>query len=198
MTASQRFARFVTTLAVRSPATWRLFREPLRRMFDRLAPGWEGRGSADKLASLEAALARLGTRPRRILDVGTGTGSAARHLAARWPDAETTGIDLSQQMLVEAERLGGGPRYAAGDASRLPFPDGSFDLVVLVNMIPFFDELARVTAPAGSVAISFTRGRETPIFVPLERVDAELARRGFGERYHAAAGHGLALLATKS
>jgi malonyl-CoA O-methyltransferase len=198
MTAGQRFARLATALAVRSPATWWLFRAPLRRMFDRLAPAWEGRASTDKLASLDAALARLGTTPRRILDVGTGTGSAARRLAGRWPEAEVTGVDLSPEMLVEAGRLGGGPHYVPGDASRLPFPDGSFDLVALVNMIPFFDELERVTAPGGSVAISFTLGSATPIFVPLERIDAELARRGFGERQHVAGGRGLALLATKS
>jgi malonyl-CoA O-methyltransferase len=198
MTAGQRFARVATTLAVRSPATWRLFRGPLRRMFDGLAPAWEARASADKLASLDAALERLARPPQRILDVGTGTGSAARHLAARWPDAEVTGLDLSPEMLVEAARLGGGPRYVAGDASRLPFADESFDLVVLLNMIPFFDELARVSATGGSVAISYTLGPATPIFVPLDRVDAELARRGFGERHHATGGRGLALLATKS
>ena len=198
MTADQQLARLATTLAVRSPATWRLFRGPLRRMFDRLAPAWEGRASADKLASLDAALAGLATPPRRILDVGTGTGAAARHLAARWPAAEVTGIDLSPEMLAEAGRLGGGPHYVAGDASHLPFADASFDLVVLVNMIPFFDQLARVTAPGGSIAISYTLGAATPIFVPLERADSELARRGFGERHHAAGGRGLALLATKS
>jgi malonyl-CoA O-methyltransferase len=198
VTAGQRFARLVTTLAVRRPATWRLFRGPFRWMFDQLAPDWEGRASADKLASLDAALAGLGSTPRRVLDVGTGTGAAARHLAARWPDAEVTGIDLSPAMLAEAELLAGGPRYLAGDASRLPFPDGAFDLVTLLNMIPFVDELARVTAPGGSVAIAYTLGPATPIYVPLERLDAELARRGFGERRHAAGGRGLALLATKS
>jgi SAM-dependent methyltransferase len=198
VTAGQRLIRLVTAIAVRRPGAWRLFRGPLRRTFDRLAPTWEGRASADKLASLDAALERLGREPRRVLDVGTGTGAAARHLAARWPDAEVTGVDLSPEMLAEAERLGGGVRYVAGDASRLPFADATFDLVVLVNMIPFFDELQRVTAAGGSVAVSFTLGPATPIYVPLDRVDAELARRGFGARHRASGGRGLALLATKS
>ncbi len=47
------------------------------------------------------------------------------------------------------------------------------------NMIPFFDELARVTAPGGQVAVSYSRGASTPIWVPLERVQAELERRNF-------------------
>ena len=39
-----------------------------------------------------------------------------------------------------------------GDASALPYESAAFDLVTLNNMIPFFDELARVTAPGGYVA----------------------------------------------
>ncbi|HEU5481021.1 MAG TPA: hypothetical protein VFU90_14340, partial [Candidatus Tumulicola sp.] len=63
----------------------------------------------------------------------------------------------------------------------LPFADEAFELVVLMNAIPFFDELARVTAPGGTVAHSFSRGDETPIYVPDERLRAELGRRGFSE-----------------
>ena len=37
-------------------------------------------------------------------------------------------------------------------------------------MIPFFDELARVTAPGGYVVFSFSTGPETPIWVSSERL----------------------------
>ena len=56
-------------------------------------------------------------------------------------------------------------RFEAADAEQLPYPDGSFDLVSLANMIPFFEELARVTAPGGAVVFSFSAGPETPIYV---------------------------------
>ena len=180
MTFGQRFARFATTATVRAPALWRVFRYPLTRTFDRLAPTWDTlRNSPDRLAALEHALDAVPGSPARILDVGTGTGSAARMAAARWPNATVTGVDFSAGMIEESKKLGG-ERYVVGDAAALPFADASFDLVLLNNMIPFFDELARVTAPGGHVAIAFSRGAETPIYVPLDRVAQQLEARGFG------------------
>ena len=64
-------------------------------------------------------------------------------------------------------------------------------------MIPFFDELARVTAPGGLVAVAFSLGDRTPIYVPLSRVRRALERRGFTHVDDFAAGGGLALLARK-
>jgi hypothetical protein len=62
-------------------------------------------------------------------------------------------------------------------------------------MIPFFDELARVLAPGGHVVVSFSRGAETPIYVPHERLRRELARRGFTEFADFSAGPATALRA---
>jgi hypothetical protein len=64
-------------------------------------------------------------------------------------------------------------------------------------MIPFFDELARVTAPGGAVAVCYTRGAETPIFVPPARLRRELERRGFAHVADFPVGPGVALLARK-
>ena len=64
-------------------------------------------------------------------------------------------------------------------------------------MIPFFDELVRVTAPGGIVAVAYSRGAQTPIWVPLERVRAELERRGLAHVENFAVGPGLSLLARK-
>jgi trans-aconitate methyltransferase len=197
MTWGQRFARVATTVVVRVPFAWRLFRGPLTRGFDRLAPTWEGRVSDEGLRPLLAAVAAL-SPPARVLDVGTGTGRAARALAGRWPEAEVTGVDASTGMLEEARRLGGEVHYEAADASSLPYPDGAFELVTLNNMIPFFDELARVTTPGGHLAIAFGMGERTPIYVPLDRVRAELERRGFTHVADFAEGGGTALLARRS
>jgi len=94
--------------------------------------------------------------------------------------------------------LVGTERYDVGDASSLPYEDGAFDLVTLNNMIPFFRELARVTAPGGHVAIAYSMGPRTPIWVPLERVRAGLERRGFQHVADFSAGTGVALLARRS
>jgi trans-aconitate methyltransferase len=196
VTAGQRFARIVTTVVVRVRGAWRLFRGPLTRGFDRLAPSWEGRVSDEGLRPLLVALDGV-PAPGRVLDLGTGTGRVARVLAERWPEAEVVGADASAGMLEEARRLGGRVRYEAADASALPYPDAGFELVALNNMIPFFDELARVTAPGGHVAVAFAMGDRTPIYVPLERVRAELERRGFAHVANFSEGSGTALLARK-
>jgi ubiquinone/menaquinone biosynthesis C-methylase UbiE len=181
----QRFARIVTDAVVRRPLLWRLLRRPLRTMFDGLAPTWETRIGPHHLGALELALADV-PAPRRVLDLGTGTGVVALALADRYPEAEILGVDLSPGMIEEARlkvsaELAGRVDFEVGDAAALSSPDGAFELVVLSNMIPFFDELARVVAPGGTLVFSFSKGADTPIYVPAERLREELGRRGFTE-----------------
>jgi ubiquinone/menaquinone biosynthesis C-methylase UbiE len=185
MIDAQRFARLVTDAVVRRPALWGLFRRPLRTMFDGLAPTWGTRIGPHHLWALELALADM-SAPARILDLGTGTGVVALALADRYPQAEVVGIDISPGMIEEARRnvpveLAGRVRFEVGDASALACPDAEFELVVLSNMIPFADELARVVAPGGTLVVSFSRGAETPIYVAPDRLKSALERRGFTE-----------------
>ena len=185
MIDGQRFARLVTDAVVRRPAVWGLLRLPLRRMFDGLAPTWDTRIGPHHLWALDLALEGV-PEPARILDLGTGTGVVARSLADRYPSADVVGIDLSPGMIEEARRqlppeLAGRLRFEVGDASALDRPDGSCELVTLSNMIPFYDELARIVAPGGTLVFSFSRGAETPIYVAPGRLREELGRRGFAE-----------------
>jgi SAM-dependent methyltransferase len=197
------FARLTTNVVVRAPRLWRIFRRPLGFQFDRLASRWDSLRDPDHLASLETALAAVDAPPRRALDLGTGTGAAAFAVARRWPEADVVGVDIARRMIDEARRrlpdeLSGRVRFEVADAAALPFADGSFDLVTLANMIPFFDEVARVVAPGGSVVFGFSGGAETPIYVPPERLRAELGRRGFAHFANFAAGRGTAFLARKA
>jgi ubiquinone/menaquinone biosynthesis C-methylase UbiE len=198
----QRFARMVTDAVVRRPAVWRLFRAPLRRMFDGLAPTWDTRIGPHHLGALELALEDV-PAPDHVLDLGTGTGVVARALAERYPEAEVVGVDLSSGMIDEARRqlpseLAGRLRFETGDAAALEYPDRAFDLVVLSNMIPFAAELARVVAPGGTLVLSFSRGSETPIYVAPERLREELGRRGFAEFAEFSADPATALRAKRS
>jgi len=200
---ARRFARLVTRAVVARPGLWRLFRGPFRAQFDMLATGWDDRGGPGFLAPLEAGLARLDNDPERVLDVGTGSGKAARLLASRYPTAEVVGIDLSPAMIEAARRLlpdglADRVRYEVADASALPFEEEAFDLVVLLNMIPFFDEIARVTAARGSVVLAYSAGPETPIYTPSETLRERLAPRGFGRFEEFAVEGGTALLARRA
>jgi SAM-dependent methyltransferase len=198
VTPKQRLIRLMTALTVRVPGMWRLLRGPMRANFDGLAAQWDGvRTSGDRLLPMQAALEAIPGNAARVLDVGTGTGAAARLAAERWPDAEVTGVDLSPKMVAEARRLATSERqrYAVADSTTLPFPDAHFDVVLLNNMIPFFDEIARVAAPGAYVAVAYALGPRTPIYVPLARVRAELERRGLEHVRDLRAGVGEALLA---
>jgi ubiquinone/menaquinone biosynthesis C-methylase UbiE len=199
----RRFARLATDAAVRHPWLWTVFRPFVRRQFDALAPVWDSMRMEDTFAPYEAALAAIDGEPDRVLDVGTGTGAGVFTLARRFLAAQIVGVDLSERMLEQARRntpedLRDRVTFERGDAASLPFADGSFGLAAHANMIPFFDEVARVVEPGGQALFAFSSGAETPIYVPAKRLREELARRGFADFAEFTAGRGNALLARKA
>jgi SAM-dependent methyltransferase len=198
--AGRKLARLATRAVVARPSLWPVFRRPLRAQFDALAPEWHAILGPEALAPLAAALDRLGSEPARVLDLGTGTGKAARLVAQRFPQAEVQGVDLAPAMVAEARRLlppelEGRVGFDVADASALPFADRAFDLIVLLNMIPFFTELARLTAPGGAIVVSHASGPSTPIWTPPETLRTKLAPLGFGRFEELAVGNGTAFLA---
>jgi ubiquinone/menaquinone biosynthesis C-methylase UbiE len=198
----RKFARFTTNVAVGRPRLWRVLRPLMRRQFDALAPVWESMRLEDSLAPYEAGLAAIDSPPARALDLGTGTGAGAFAIARRFPAAKVVGVDMSTRMLGEAERhlpddLRGRVTFQRADAAALRFPDESFQLVAHANMIPFFDEVARVLASGGYALFAFSSGDTTPIYVPSETLRDELATRGFTDFAEFQAGRGNALLARK-
>lgn len=198
----RKFARLTTNVAVRYPRLWTIFRPLMRRQFDALASVWESMRLEDSLAPYEAGLEAIESPPARALDLGTGTGAGAFAIARRFPGAEVVGADMSTRMLGEAERqmpdeLRGRVTFVRADAATLPFPDESFQLVAHANMIPFFEEVARLLAPGGYTLFAFSSGDTTPIYVPPEKLRAELEQRGFTQFAEFNVARGNALLARK-
>ena len=92
---------------------------------------------------------------RRVLDVGAGEGQLAR-LAVRDGATLVVGVDPTVAQLAVAHERAGGVRYARANADALPFPDASFDAVVvclvfehIADHVPAIREIARVLEPGG-------------------------------------------------
>ncbi len=81
----------------------------------------------------QALIDAIQTKPRRILDLGCGTGSTTLMLKQAFPDAEVIGLDLSPYMLVVAEykaqQAAVNIQWRHGKAEQTGFPSASFDLV---------------------------------------------------------------------
>lgn len=164
--------RAVNSAVARFLWSWRLFRGPVRRFFDSVAVGWDERvrsGSAEYLAPLVAALDRLQASPIRTLDIGTGTGAAAFELADRYPDGEVVGIDVSAEMVAQAKAKVANPsdrmRFLVADIADLHHDEG-YDLIVMLNMPPFFDSVVALLRPGGFVVNASSYGSRTPFFTP--------------------------------
>ena len=115
------------------------------------------RGIAD---AIEHAIEALHPVPgERVLDIATGTGWAARRIAAR--GANVTGVDFGAGVIEAAKTLseGDGIDFRVGDAEALEFADHSFDAVISTFGTMFArdpeavaTELARVVKPGSRVS----------------------------------------------
>jgi SAM-dependent methyltransferase len=168
----------ISGLVTYAPWLWGLIRGPVQRFWNSAAGSWDANETPNRTHALQEALGQVG-EPKRILEIGTGTGSGASILKARFPGAEVTGVDLSPEMIRIAQAKVPGVTFEPADASRLPFPDASFDLVAQNNVPVYFDELARVTAPGGRVLISSTFGPVTPYYTPHNVLQKRLRKLGF-------------------
>ncbi len=175
------FGRTLSAIATRAPWLWRFVRGPVQRFWNRSARGWDVNESPNRIHAMQEALGEVG-QPRRILEVGCGTGSGTAVLKAHFPQADVTGVDLSPEMVRIATAKVSGVRFEPADASQLPFADASFDLVVQNNVPVYFGELARVLAPGGRVLITSTFGPVTPYYTPHSVLRRRFGKLGFGEQ----------------
>jgi len=99
---------------------------------------------------IAAELSRSG-RPRKVLDLGCGAGALSNELAKH--GHRVTGLDASLDHLSVAGRSDVTRKvaYHHGDATRLPYADGSFDAVCAVDLLEHVAEPEQVLAEAARV-----------------------------------------------
>jgi ubiquinone/menaquinone biosynthesis C-methylase UbiE len=123
----------------------------LESAFEKAAPEhYEWQTTAHGVAEHERALVKRSFEPlgTRVLDLGCGEGATLFHLGEP-PGA--TGLDLFPEKIAFArERL---PRcnFVVGSVYELPFDDGSFDHVLVRDVIHHLDEPARLVGEVARV-----------------------------------------------
>ena len=112
---------------------------PLQKMFNRVPDHYDFLNRLltlrlDEVWRKKAVDRILQESPRKVMDLGTGTGDMAVRIARKSPESEVVGYDFSPTMLQvarrKAERFGvNNLSFVEGDAASMPFDDATFDVV---------------------------------------------------------------------
>ncbi len=165
---------------------WTLERSArVQGVFDGLAESWSAdRVDVTKAAPLYDAIERGGVPTTgQWIELGSGTG--AGWIALRSRVERYISCELAAEMLRHAPAPS---RRVRADAARLPFADHTAEVVVLINMLLFPVEVARVLDHDGTLLWVNTLGDQTPIHLPADEVAAALPGEWIGTTSRAGTG----------
>jgi ubiquinone/menaquinone biosynthesis C-methylase UbiE len=104
----------------------------------------------------------------KILEIGMGNGFFVNDILSKDPSIQYTGVDFSDLMVKEAEKINSEPvsnkkaAFVQADAANMPFKDNSFNKIFTVNTLYFWDdpksifkEIVRVIQPDGKFFLVF-------------------------------------------
>lgn len=106
---------------------------------------------------------------KHVLEVGSGRGGGARHVAEHLKPASYTGMDLAQNAVDLANKLNALPnlKFIQGSAEKIPLADNSMDVVINVESChaygcvdSFLKEVSRVLKPGGYFLMVDFRNQE--------------------------------------
>ena len=135
-------------------------------------PSWDAntydRFEAERARPSRDLVARLaGLKPRRIVDLGCGSGLSTLELRRAFKKAEIVGVDISADMLKAAAKRLPGTKFVEGDAAT--FDAGGFDLVFanavfhwVPDHIAALARLAGALPPGGALAVQMPDNDDEP------------------------------------
>ena len=158
-------------------------KEQVTTMFDNIAASYDFLNHSLSLGMdnvwRKIAIKKLTNKPAIILDIATGTGDFAVS-AAKYTNAQITGIDISQGMLdvgikkIAQKNLTSRITLQKADSENLPFDSNSFDAITagfgvrnFENLEKGLSEMHRVLNTTGMVAILEP---STPKYFPLKQL----------------------------
>lgn len=163
----------------------------VEEMFDSIAPAYDFMNTAMTFGLHKAwrdkalgMLRGVAPDPVRILDVATGTGDVAFRMHGMFPEADITGIDLSEGMLEVARKKARGMAqgkltFKWADCLSLPFPDNTFDAVTVAYGVRNFQhldkgysEMLRVLKPSGTLCVIELSEPANPLMKTAYRIYA--------------------------
>ncbi len=131
-----------------------------RALYEAEERHWWHRGMREITRALVGE--RVTSRGVRVLDAGCGTGGFLAWLQTVTDSARLAGVDVSEEALALAQSRAPGAELLEAPVSRLPFEDGSFDLVFLNDVLQHLHEedeagslaeLRRVLDPSGALLV---------------------------------------------
>jgi len=137
----------------------RLDKRFIKKSFNRVAKSYDHAAilQEEVLNRLLQRLTYIRHRPETAIDIGCGTGRGIAGLRKHYPRARIHGLDLAEQMLLQARPRCGKlrrKRLVAADFEQLPFAAQSFDLVFSSLALQWCNDLrgtlaefARVSKP---------------------------------------------------
>jgi len=128
---------------------WQTFTNGVRKAFTDAADQYDILSGLHREIGRELVKKNVQRSAARILDVGTGTGYVADKTKFFFPEAMVVGLDIAEGMISKAAQTHEGIRWLQADGQRLPFKDGTFDII--------FSNLAYQWMPDLPLAFAQTR-----------------------------------------
>jgi len=85
--------------------------------------------------TMKKILLKINPAPQKILDIGCSSGHITSKIVELFPKAVTFGLDSYDQAINLGEKIHPQIKFYLGDAHKLPFKKGTFDLITCIETV---------------------------------------------------------------